>query len=527
MDDLKKFLKLFKGGQSIPDGLYVALVQNEDIPKRIKTVIKRARKMIGGTPCIEATTGTLIGSGSFGSVYAVSGSADTYVKVFNNNSKIKVDELLKNIQDIYNNLVSVVGVTTFAVYKECLIGNIKLTQPPNTTIQGYFLKKCDGTLTKYFSYFMNLINTFAATYPGPDNQPVLNEACEFVLEYISSAMDICYNKVYYINMMGVIMGDVKNDNILYTERIVNNETKFDFFLHDFDGACIYPLLPIEKMCTPMTSHPLFMKYCIGAFPMPQTTAIPPTAANDFLIGLLNQQQLIKNISSASTGAPNKTFIAIYNDVMVIVDDICEQFMVENTTAYILSTTAAKYPPFIYNNLDRGHLYLTYLLTLTAKQLEMHLKFMDLYSLAMTALWTSKIYKQAGRDSDKICDFLESNGRSILKRYLGITCNATQVGGNMYVKVFRRTSSLRHYFLKNKLVSSPITDYFNVPNKLGDTTWLNFSKITGLYTYNKDAKTNTFIYGDSTYTWDDLIINDNEVTIGNDNNDLIQTWIKKK
>lgn len=464
MDDLKVFLSLLKDKKNIPETLHQKIIKAKQIPDNVKTLVERAMCFVGGGKYCNVQIGKLIGSGSFGSVYTV--TDDIYVKIFNEMVNKKT-QILGNLENVYIQLSkeNVVETTTFTKNQDCLLA---IT---DENLEGYFLKKCDGTLTNYFKYFMNLINTFNNTYTGLE----MEEAFNFVLEHIESAMTKCYHEIYYINSLNVIMGDVKDGNILFTQHVdpETNLTNFKFYLHDFDGACIYPNKPVINMCTPMTSHPLFMKYCAGAF------NDWPFEKKHYLLGLLNQQQLIKQLTSG-----DMSFYESYKKIMSIVDEICANYKNTNLSGI--------------EQLEGGQMYLKYLHNLKKNDFEIHIKFMDLYSLSMTAFWISEIYMEEGNQSSmKICTELKEIGKDILKRYLNM--KSLLIGGNSNNVLIKKRTDLTRYFLRKNILLNK-TSLLNKSEQSSAKIqmWTNLCNISGIYSFENNK--NKFSFGDNTLVW---------------------------
>lgn len=168
----------------------------------------------------EYRVGSLINEGSFARVHSFTPPNGYAIKIYKDPSTSKV--FLQNLGNIYSHLSKSVrdGRTTFAM--EPTIGN-----------NYYILKECSGALTDAFSY--------------------LEKAEDIIsnITWLNLSVSKAITNVITINLTkaSVIHGDMKLENVLYTE--------IDFiYLHDFDGS----LLDVDGKRISSRDHNITVRY---------------------------------------------------------------------------------------------------------------------------------------------------------------------------------------------------------------------------------------------------------------------------
>ena len=570
MEDLKRFVTILNKKQKLSYKFYEKLIWNTAIPNHIKSKIKKVwkqqlskqllsqpkqlskQKQYGGEPCpITVNLDKLIGSGSYGSVYkfkrASEGSSivdGILAKVFiqGKTSEGEQKEILERIVDIYDVIgKEAADYTTFTKYSDCLL--LKTISPNQN---GYFLKQCYGTLTKLFSHFHRMSEKYY-------NKADMPSIYHILLNYQRRALEDCYHRIYSLNSKGVIHGDIKNENILFTEENIDPDapTIYNYFIHDFDGASIYPNAPTVTMCTPMTTHPLYVKYCKGKLMVlnegKRVLNTIPNCILDFILGILNQRQLIQQVS------PN--FIDIYDQVFKCVEEECAEIANQRGFSDKVADIGGAQATFISHMRGKTK-YLNYLLNLDTKQLEVHLKYMDLYSLALTVLWTHEIYTKSRTYTDLIAN-LYLCGNGLLRTYLNLPFS--QVGSidlNNFITmddpdndqnggyVFKR-SQIRERKAKEKKIAAifkaishremitkrklPNYDEITMQRYKGEMQfrtdleieWEKLSSISGKFNFTSNNYTYTFEYKGNDIKWSDPITLPEPNT---GNVDLYKQWL---
>lgn len=270
-EKLKRALVVIKKGQKISDAFYGKLMNDTEIPKKMKKLVKEYRMLIqngGAIPDCDHGTYTLISSigesGAYGANYTFKvndlNDIDHVLKIYSysEDDKTKTDAIIKNINYFLENadqsvkqITSVQADTTVqegtpkqvVVNGDCIIPNSLNVSPES---KGLLFKKYDGDLGDLL---------IKASMPN----------------YIYKVFDIINN--FNNNNNGqtrFVHGDMKYNNMLYKMLY---KTSGEIVVHDIDGFLAYnmnsclllnDIAKTEHICTPEFTHPLFYPYIIAA-----------------------------------------------------------------------------------------------------------------------------------------------------------------------------------------------------------------------------------------------------------------------
>lgn len=267
MKDLIYFLSVLRANKKVSHRLYDKLLKNDEIPRKVKSLVKKVwekqQQQSGGDQITInindwiITTEKELGSGSFGSVYTFrvgeTHIKDRAIKIFNDRISNKISDILYNINLLFSGEYkdNIDILTSFSEYDR------HRTISDQKTIFGYFLKKCDGDLTK-------ILNS-----KKEGNQSIVNT---------------CIDNIMTLNNLGIINGDIKRSNILYQ----TNTGSITIYIHDFDDVYICNvsdlLKPIEgyreihdkknvPMVTPLYMHPIYYMFRMGVLKLDNSDII--------------------------------------------------------------------------------------------------------------------------------------------------------------------------------------------------------------------------------------------------------------
>jgi len=260
-EKLKRALVVIKKRQKISDAFYEKLMNDQEIPKKMKKLVKEYRLLVqsGGinNECsadIYALTTPIGESGAYGANFLFKKNQtevtdpDRVLKIYayNDDNKSKTDAIIANInyflnnatQDVKNNTSVVQNGHYDCVSKECIQNTTSETLTDEHI--GLFFKKYDGDLD-------NLLNSSSDTK--------LYDVLRIIEQFNNNAN----------NAIRFVHGDMKYNNMLYNDS--------EIVIHDIDGFLAYnnetcsllnTIAKSEHIFTPEFTHPLFYPYIIAA-----------------------------------------------------------------------------------------------------------------------------------------------------------------------------------------------------------------------------------------------------------------------